>query len=67
MHVHLGVSGPELLAKEPRKVEVAMPHDERNMRLIDLNADGKQDVLVHRAPTGASPDQPHLLTLLVAR
>ena len=47
LHIFLGVSRPELLAKTPQKVAIAMPNDERNIRLADLNTDNKQDILIH--------------------
>ena len=61
LHVFLG--GPELLAHQPRRVAVALPADERNSRLVDLNRDGKQDVLMHHPSTTGS----HRVTLLIAR
>ncbi len=67
LHVFLGVSGPDLFEPRPRKVAVALPHDERNSWLVDLNKDGKQDVLMHRGPTDHAPAEPHRLTILIAR
>ncbi|MFQ5528153.1 MAG: FG-GAP repeat domain-containing protein, partial [Thermoanaerobaculia bacterium] len=67
LHVFLGVPGPGLFARQPKKVAVALPSDERNTRLVDLNKDGKQDVLVHRGPTRHAPTEPHRVTLLIAR
>jgi hypothetical protein len=58
----MGVPGPDLFARQPQKVAVALPYDERNTWLVDLNKDGKQDLLIHHAPTG-----PHRLTALIAR
>ncbi len=63
LHVFLGVPGPELLARKPQKVVVAMPNDERNARLVDLNADNKQDLLIHYPST----TEPHRVTLLIAQ
>ena len=63
LHVFLGVPGPELLARKPQKVAVAMPNDERNARLVDLNADNKQDLLIYYP----SSTDPHRVVLLIAR
>ena len=67
LHVFLGVAGPGLLERRPREVAVALPSDERHTRLVDLNRDGKQDVLVHLTPTSHAPDRPYRLTTLIAR
>ena len=67
LHVFLGVPGPDLLARQPRKVAVALPSDERNTWLVDLNKDGKKDLLIRHAPTDHAPDEPHRLTTLIAR
>ena len=63
LHVFLGVPGQELLARKPQKVAVAMPNDERNARLVDLNADNKRDLLIHYP----SSTDPHRVVLLIAR
>ena len=63
LHVFLGVPGPELLAQTPQKVAVAMPNDERNIWLADLNTDNKQDILIYH-PSTTEPDR---VTLLIAR
>ena len=63
LHVFLGVPGRELLARKPQKVAVAMPNDERNARLVDLNRDNKQDLLIHYP----SSTDPHRVALLIAR
>ena len=63
LHVFLGIPGPELLARTPQKVAVAMPNDERNARLVDLNKDNKQDLLIHYPST----THPHRVALLIAR
>ncbi len=67
LYVFLGVPGPELFERRPRKVAVALPSDERDTRLVDLNRDGKKDVLIHRAPSRRAPGEPHRLTTLIAR
>ena len=61
LHVFLGIPGPELIAQKPQKVAVTMPNDERNMRLVDLNKDNKQDILIYYPST----NEPHRVTLLV--
>ena len=63
LHVFLGVPGPELFARKPQKVTVAMPNDERNARLVDLNADNKQDLLIYYP----SSTDPHRAVLLIVR
>jgi len=63
LHVFLGVPGPELLARKPQKIAVAMPNDERNARLVDLNKDNKQDLLIYYP----SSTDPHRVVLLIAR
>ncbi len=61
LHVFLGIPGPELLAQTPEKIIVAMPNDERNARLVNLNRDNKQDILIHH-PSTTDPHQVILLT-----
>ena len=61
LHVYLG--GPDLLARDPVKVTVALPGDERNSWLVDLDRDGKQDLLMHHPST----TEPHRVTMLIAR
>ena len=76
MDIFVGVPGPDLFAQRPQKVAVAVPNDEEYTWLVDLNEDGKQDVLMHhpftlrdahggrRLPPGA---EPHRVTVLIAR
>ena len=63
LHIFLGVPGPELLARKPQKVAVAMPNDERNARLAALNKDNKQDILIYYPST----TEPHRVILLIAQ
>ena len=63
LHVFLGIPGPELLAQTPEKITVAMPNDERNARLVNLNRDNKQDILIHHPST----TDPHRVILLTAQ
>ncbi|MDH3588633.1 MAG: VCBS repeat-containing protein [Gammaproteobacteria bacterium] len=67
LHVFIGVPGPALLARQPRKVAVSMPYDERNTRLMDLNKDGKDDLLIPLGPTEHAPTRPHRLIILIAK
>ena len=62
LRVFLGVPGPELFARRPQKVAVAMPKQEYTW-LVDLNKDGKQDILMHHPST----TEPHRVTMLIAR
>ena len=62
LHVYLGVPGPKLFARRPQKVTVAMPNEEYTW-LVDLNKDGKQDILMHHTFT----TEPHRVTMLIAR
>ncbi len=63
LHIFLGIPGPKLLAQTPQKVAVTMPNDERNMRLIDLNKDNKQDILIYYPST----TEPHRVILLITQ
>ena len=62
LRVYLGVAGPELFARRPQEVTVAMPNEEYTW-LVDLNKDGKQDILMHHPST----TEAHRVTMLVAR
>ncbi len=62
LHVFFGVSGPELFARRPQKVTVAMA-SEKYTWMVDLDKDGKQDILMHHAST----TEPDRLTVLIAR
>ena len=62
LRVFLGVPGPDLFARRPQEVAVAMPREEYTW-LADLNKDGKQDVLMHHPST----TEPHRVTMLIAR
>ncbi len=63
LHIFPGVPGPKLLAQTPQKVQVAMPNDERNIWLVNLNKDDKQDILIHHPST----TEPHRVMLLIAQ
>ncbi len=62
LRVFLGVPGPDLFARRPQKVTVAMPKEEYTW-LVDLNKDGKHDILMHHPSTTES----HRVTMLIAR
>lgn len=63
LNVFIGVPGPALFDPTAQKVEVEMPVDGEHAWLTDLNADGRQDVIMHhRSETG-----PHRLVVLLAR
>ena len=60
--VHPGIPGVEGFDETPVEIAVTLSDDERYMRLVDMNGDGKQDVLIlHR-----SDEEPLQITLLVA-
>lgn len=63
LRIYVGVPGPDLFARHPRRVEVAMTANERDARLVQLNRDNKRDVIVHRPSTTES----HQVTILIAR
>ncbi len=61
LRVFLGVPGPELFARRPQTVAVTMPNEAYTW-LVDLNRDGKQDLLMHHPST----TEPHRVTMLIA-
>jgi hypothetical protein len=63
MDVFVGVPGPDLVARRSQNVAVAAPNDEEYTWLVDLNNDGKQDILMHHPST----NWPHRLTIMIAR
>ena len=74
--VFVGVPGPDLFSQRPQDVAVAVPNDEEYTWLVDLNKDGKQDVLMHHpftlrdahgAPKRPPGTEPHRVTMLIAR
>ena len=67
LDVFLGVPGPGLFAPQPRTLAVAVPHNEANARLADLNRDGRQDLILIHPSARPSAAEPHRLTLLIAR
>jgi hypothetical protein len=76
LDVFVGVPGPYLFVRRPQEVAVAVPNDEEYTWLVDLNRDGKQDMLMHHpftlrdaggAPTQPPGTEPHRVTILIAR
>jgi hypothetical protein len=58
-----GVPGPTLFSQRHQDIKIDVPNDEEYAWLVDLNRDGKQDILMHHPST----TEPHLVTLLIAR
>jgi hypothetical protein len=67
LHIFRSVSGPGLFASKPQKVEFSLTANEADARLVDLDGDGRQDLLVYHPPQKRVPDRPHRLTMLIAR
>ena len=76
LDVFVGVPGPDLFSRRPQDVAVAAPNDEEYTWLVDLNQDGKQDILMHHpftlrdlhgAPKRPPGTEPHRVTMLIAR
>ena len=76
MDVIDGVPGPDLFARRPQDVPVVVPNDEEYAWLVDLNKDGKLDILMHDpftlrdahgAPRRPPGTEPHRVTILIAR
>ncbi len=63
LQVYDGVPRSDLFAREPQNVALALPNDEEYTWLVDLNKDGKLDVLLHHPST----TEPHRVTILIAR
>ncbi len=61
--LHLGVAGPELLSRRFERIAVTLPSDETNSRLVDLDRDGKDDIVIHHP----SKSEPHRVIVLRAR
>ena len=62
LHLYAGVDAPGAFARKPQTVQVALPDDERDTRLVDLNNDGRQDILIYNRTA-----TPHRLTTLITR
>ena len=64
LHVWMGVSGPELFQEAPQKVKIDLPADHsRDIRLVDINGDQKQDLLLHHR----SENKANRVTMLIAK
>ena len=63
MHIYLGLPEPKLFAKQPQKVAISMPNDERNLRLININTDNKKDILIYHPDTEKS----HRVIMLISK
>lgn len=63
LRIYPGVPGPGLFAEEPQRVGFDLPANEANARALDLDGDGRDDVLVHHP----AADGPHRLTMLIVR
>ena len=63
LQVYLGSEGSELLSPLPQKLTVAMTaNGEQDARLVDLNNDRKEDLIIHHPNT-----EPQKLVVLIAR
>lgn len=47
LNLHVGVPGPGLFGTKPQKVRLTVPKDIEYNWLVDLNRDGKKDVILH--------------------
>ena len=63
LSVFLGSAGADPYAGQAFHVSVAIPADERNARLVDLDRDAKQDVVIQHP----SASEPGRMTILMAR
>jgi hypothetical protein len=63
LRLYFGVPGPDLLTKHPQRMKITVPRDEEFTWMVDLNRDGRQDVLMHHPSTC----EPHRVTLLIAQ
>jgi hypothetical protein len=76
MDVFVGVPGRALFASLAQDVPVVVPNDGEFAWLVDLDKDGRQDILMHDpftrrdahgAPTQPPGTEPHRVTMLIAR
>lgn len=61
--IFAGEPQPNLFARRPQKIKVALPKNKKYIWLKDLNNDGRQDILMYHKPTRKSPR----LTILLAQ
>lgn len=66
LRVFLGTEGAGMFSRRASKISVALPSDERKSSLMDINHDGKQDVIITAGPTEQAPDTPRGFTTLIA-
>ncbi len=67
LRVYAGVATSDLFAPRALEVAVATPSDEEFTWLVDLDRDGRQDVVMHHGSTDDEPTQPQRVTLLIGR
>jgi hypothetical protein len=67
LHVYIGLPGDDLWTRQPVRLAVTQPTDERSARLFDVNGDGKQDLLIHHTPSDRDPDTPQRLVVHLTR
>lgn len=76
LDVFFGEADPSLFSRRSRDVPVHAPNDQEFTWLVDLNKDGKQDILMHHPftrkdpngrPTQAPGAEVHRVTILIAR
>ena len=63
LRVFLGIPDPELFTGRPQRVRTEVPIDEEYTWLVDVNADGRDDVLMHHPPD--TTGDAHRVTLLL--
>lgn len=59
LSVYRGTHGKQLFESHATVVSVPMPNDERHARLLDLNRDGRQDLLIRYPKT--APDEMRIM------
>jgi hypothetical protein len=67
LHVYIGLPGDDPWTRQPVRLDVIQPTDERSARLFDLDGDGKQDLLIHHTPSDSDPDMPQRLVVHLTR
>lgn len=76
LQAYAGISGPNLFTAQHEDIAVILPNDEEYAWLVDLNRDGKRDILMHHPftrrdvhggriePPGT---EPHRIVVLISR
>jgi len=76
LNVFAGIPGAGLFSQQSHEVAVVVPNDREYTWLVDLNKDGKQDILmhhpftlrdVHGGPIRPPGTEPHWVTTLISR